>query len=184
MGRAGKVQKLHHVYGRSSALQPLRLIEGEGALEQHTSAQALGVLAAKLQQKYGPSRMTSTNLAIRMGPNLLSSAEEDRFPLVQATRKGEVQQRWSQVKLRAAGEAASADLILTPGEQDFINSALTSVFLGGPFSLIALLKLTYFEDESRGEKEEDSTPKNRPSIEAFKTWKLAIYVQLGYWSKG
>lgn len=60
----------------------LQLSGGEGALDQHTSAQALDVLAAKLQQKYGPSRMTSTKLAISMAPKLLSPAEEDRVPLV------------------------------------------------------------------------------------------------------
>lgn len=64
----------------------LQLPGREGALNQHTSAQALGVLAAKLQQKRGPSRMNSTNLAICTGPNLVS-APEDRLSVVQAMGK-------------------------------------------------------------------------------------------------
>lgn len=62
----------------------LQLPGGEGALDQHTSAQTLGVLAAKLHQKHVPSRMTSTSLALCMGPNLLSPPQEDRIPVVQA----------------------------------------------------------------------------------------------------
>lgn len=65
----------------------LQLPGGEGALDQHTSAEALGASAAKQEQKRGPSRMTSTNLATCMGPNLLSPPEEDRLPVVQAMGK-------------------------------------------------------------------------------------------------
>lgn len=65
----------------------LQLPGGEGALDQHTSAEALGASAAKQEQKRSPSRMTSTNLATCMGPNLLSPPEEDGFPVVQAMGK-------------------------------------------------------------------------------------------------